>query len=305
MSLKEAISTFVSDGCTLCHGGIDTRSPFAAACEIIRQGKKNLHLISQSSSDIGEILIGAGCIAKVESPYLWMSLGGSGHNYRRAVEKGIPMHVETREYSNLAMALRFIGGSMGVPFIPTKSLIGSDIMKANPDIKVINNPFANGDDQVVLVPSVQPDVAIIHAQRSDMYGNVQIWGVAMSDEYEARAANKVIITCEEIIPTIEIRKIPNMTSIPSYCVDAVVHVPYGSHPTSVTGYYWTDQPFRKAMASMGKTREGFLQWLDEWVLNIKDHDAFLEKLGKERLDRLRELEHDNYQIPEIVKKGGD
>jgi glutaconate CoA-transferase subunit A len=302
MSLSEAIAEFVKDSCLISHGGIDTRSPYAAACEMIRQGKKDLHLVCQSSSDIGEMLIGAGCIRQLEAPYLWMSLGGSGHNYRRAAEKGIPNHIVTREYSNLAMSMRFLAGSMGIPFMATKSLLGSDVIKANPDIKVIPNPF--GHDQVALVSALQPDVAIIHVQRADMYGNAQIWGVAMCDEAEARAAKKVIITCEEIIPTSEIRKIPNMTSIPSYCVDAVVHVPFGSHPTSVTGYYWTDQPFRKAMATAGKTREGFLEWLNEWVLGVKNHDEYLKKLGKTRLDGLAELEHDNYQIPEIVKKGG-
>jgi glutaconate CoA-transferase subunit A len=302
MSLKDAIATFITDGCMFSHGGIDTRSPYAAACEIVRQGKKNLHLVCQSSSDIGELLIGAGCLRKVEAPYLWMSLGGSGHNYRRATEKGIPHHVETREWSNLAMALRFQAGAIGIPFIPTKSLIGSDVIKANADIKVMDDPYGSGP--VALLPALQPDVAIVHVQRSDMYGNAQIWGVAMSDEKEARAAKKVIVTAEEIIPTSEIRKIPNMTSIPGYCVNAVCHVPFGSFPTSVTGIHWTDQPFRKAFATRAKTREGFLEWLDEWVFGLKDHDAFLDKVGRDRLARLAQLEHDNYQIPEIVKKGG-
>lgn len=303
MSLQEAVATYVTDGCLFAQGSIDPRSPVAAAYEIVRQGKKDLHMVCQSSADIGELLIGMGCVRKVEAPYLWMSLAGSAHNYRRATEKSIPRHVETREYSNLAMAMRFVGGAIGVPFMPTKSMLGSDIIKANPDIKVMDDPFGSG--QVVLVPSLQPDVAIIHVQRCDMYGNAQIWGVAVSDDYIARAAKKLIITCEEIIPTSEIRKIPNMTSIPAYCVDAVCHVPYGCYPFCSSGYYWADQPYRKASATASKTRDGFLAWVDEWILGLKNHDEFLAKVGQDRLAKLTQLEHENYQIPDIVRKGGN
>ncbi len=302
MSLKDAISTYVADGCTLAFGSILVRESCAASHEIIRQKKKDLYFVCQSSSDSAEMLIGAGCIKKLEAPYLWMALAGSSPNYRRAVEEGIPHHIETKEYSNLTMAMRFQAGAMGIPFMPTKSLIGTDVLKANQDIKVMDDPFGSG--QIALIPAVQPDVAIIHVQRADMYGNSQLWGVTMSDSSIARAAKKVIITCEEIIPTSEIRKIPNMTAIPSYCVDAVVEVPFGSYPNGLAGYYWMDMPFRKVMAESAKTREGFLKWLEEWIYNLDDFSQFVEKVGKDRLNKLRIMEQENCVIPDIVVNKG-
>ncbi|NPV28011.1 MAG: CoA transferase subunit A [Firmicutes bacterium] len=303
MTLKEAVGEFVTDGCSFALGGLSAREPMATCYEIIRQRKRNLTLVTDSSCDAAELLIAAGCISRIECAYIWIGVIGNGVNYRRAVEKGIPNFIEVEEYSNLGMAARLLAGSMGLPFMPVKTMLGTDIVNVNPRIKVIEDPYGGGP--VALVPAANPDVALIHAQRADKTGNAQLWGCYVNDDIMARAAKHVILTCEEIVPTSEIRKIPNMTVIPGYSVSAVVEVPYGCHPVSFSGYYWMDIPFRREIMAAAKTPEGITAWIDEWVFGVENHAEYLKKVGWERLAALKELEVDNYRIPQIlVEEGG-
>lgn len=298
MSLKDAVQTYLQDGNSFTVSGIAAREPMAVAYEIIRQGKKELNLITATTTDLANLLIGAGCIRKVESAYIWIGVIGNGLNFRRAVEKGVPRRIEVEEYSNYGASLRFLAGAMGVPYMPTSSMLGSDIPKYNPKIKITEDPYTG--KKVALVPAANPDVAFIHVQRSDQAGNCQIWGVTANDINIARASKKVVITCEEIISTKEIRKIPNMTAIPSYCVDAVVEVPFGCHPMFVSGFYWSDIPFRRNFIAANNTQEGFEAWVKDWIYECKDFDEYLARIGKERLDKLIAMEKDNYNIPEII-----
>lgn len=300
MNLEEAVSRFVCNGCSVAYGGIAGREPMAVSYEIVRQRKRDLTFITDTTVDAAEILIAGGCLRRVECAYIWIGVVGVGHNYRRAVEQGIPNHLEVQESSNYGMSMRFMAGALGLPFMPVKSLLASDIIAHNPDIKVIDDPYGSGP--IALVTAAHPDVAFIHVQRADRSGNAQIWGMLGNDDNLARAAKVVVITCEEIIPTSEIRKIPNMTAIPSYCVSAVVEVPFCSHPLPVAGYYWMDIPFRREMVNASRTREGILSWIDEWIYGVKDLDAYREKLGVVRLDKVRQLELDNYRIPFIATK---
>jgi len=297
ISLKEAVKKYTPHGSSITFGGLGARDPFAVAFEIIRQGIKDLTLIASSSMDIANILIGAGCIRKVEGAYIWIGSVGSGLNYRRAVEKGIPLKLEVEEYSNYSASLRFLAGSMNIPFMATRSMLGSDIPTYNQKIKVIADPY-NGEP-VTLVPAANPDVAFIHVQKADVSGNGQIWGILMNDPTISRAAKSVVITCEEIVSTREIRKMSNLTAIPSYCVDAVIQVPFCSHPMWTAGYYWCDLPFRRNFMLNNKSQEDFEKWLKEWVIDTGDWQGYLDKLGQDRLDKLVKLEHDNYKIPEI------
>jgi len=300
MSLEEAVDTFVRDGCSITFGALAAREPMAAAYEIVRQKKKDLTFITESTCDAAEIIIAGGCVRRAECAYIWGGGLGAGYNYRRAVEHGIPLPLEVEEYSNLSASLRFLAGSMGVPFMLTKSLLGSDILNYNPRIKVIDDPYGSGP--VAVVPAAQPDVSFIHVQRADKNGNAQIWGMQMNDDLVARASKQVVLTCEEIIPTREIRRNPNMTTIPSYCVSAVIEVPFGSHPVTTTGYYWMDQPFRGAMVEASKSRAGIEAWMEEWIFSVKDFHAYKEKVGVERLAKLQEMEQDNYRIPELKEE---
>ena len=300
MTLEEVVHRLVNDGCSVAYGGIAGREPMAVSYEIIRQRKRNLTFITDTACDSAEILIAGGCVSRVECAYIWIGVIGVGNNYRRAVEKGIPNYLEIQEYSNFGMSMRFMAAALGLPFMPVKSLLGSDIITHNPHIKVMDDPYGKGP--VALVPAVQPDVAFIHVQRADKSGNAQIWGMLANDDNLARAAKSVVITCEEIIPTSEIRKIPNMTAVPSYCVSAVVEVPFCSHPLPVSGYYWMDIPFRREMVTASKTREGIVSWMEEWIHGLKNFDAYKGKVGLERLARVQQMEFDNYRIPHIVTK---
>ena len=298
MDLKEAVSRYVTNGCSLTLGCMVAREPIAVCYEMIRQGKKDITLITDSTVEPTEIMIAGGCLRKVECAYIWINMGG-GYNYRRAVEKGIPNYLEVEEYSNLGASARFMAGGLGLPCMMTKSMIGSDIITHNPRIKVMDDPYGSGE-KLVLVPAARPDVAFIHVQRADKSGNSQIWGMLGNDDMLARAAKHVVIICEEIIPTREIRKIPNMTAIPDYCVTAVVEEPFACHPNPVAGYYWMDAPFRRSMAAASSTREGIVSWMDEWVHGVKDFKGYTEKVGKDRLAKLQLLEFENYRIPRIV-----
>jgi len=297
MTIEDAVRRFVQDGCSIAYGGIAGREPMAVSYEIVRQRKKNLTFITDTTVDSAEILIAGGCISRVECAYIWIGVVGIGNNYRRAVEKGIPNYLEIQECSNFGMSMRFMAGALGAPFMPVKSLLASDIITHNPKIKVIEDPYGSGP--VALVPAARPDVAFIHVQRADLNGNAQIWGMLGNDDNLARAGKKVVMTCEEIIPTREIRKIPNMTAIPSYCVSAVAEVPFCSHPLPVAGYYWMDIPFRREMVAASKTREGIVSWMDEWIYGLRDFNAYKAKVGAERLSQAQQIERDNYRIPSI------
>jgi len=300
VSLREAVEAFLIDGCSFSYGGIAGREPMAVILEIVRQGYKDLTLLTAVSTDPANILLGAGCLKRIEMAYAWIGIVGSGLNLRRAVEKGVPNYVEVREYSNYAASLRFLAGAMGIPFLPTRTMLGSDIPTYNEDIKITDCPYTG--EKLALVPAASPDVAFIHVQKADRMGNCQIWGVESNDANIARAAKKLVITCEEIISTEEIRSLPNMTAIPYYCVDAVVHLPLGCHPLPVAGYYAMDLPFRREFMQYNHTHEGFRQWLDEWVFSLKDHQEYLEKLGQDRLEKLKKLETDFSPIPVLVKE---
>jgi glutaconate CoA-transferase, subunit A len=302
MTLEEAVSRYVSDGCSVAFGGIAGREPMAVSYELVRQRKRNLTFITATTCDSAEILIAGGCVSRVECAYIWVGVVGVGNNYRRAVEKGIPNYLEIKESSNFAMSMRFMAGALGLPFMPVKSLLGSDILTHNPDIKVMEDPYGSGP--VALVPASRPDVVFIHVQRADTSGNAQIWGMLGNDDNLARAAKTVVITCEEVIPTGEIRKIPNMTAIPSYCVSAVVEAPFCSHPLPVSGYYWMDIPFRREMVAASKTREGIVSWMDEWIFGLKDFAAYKEKVGFGRLAKVQQMEFENYRIPHISNPEG-
>ena len=297
MSLKDAVNEFLSDGESFSFGGIGAREPVAAAHEIIRQRKKDLTFITATTLDSSNILLGAGCLKRIEMAYSWIGVVGSGLNLRRAVEKGVPRKVEVVDYSNFAASCRFLAGAMNIPYMPLRSLLGSDIPKYNKDVIITDDPYSG--DKLALVPAARPDAAFIHVQKADARGNCQIWGILANDVNIARAAERLVVTCEQIVPTAQIRRNPNATAIPCYCVDAVVKVPFGSHPLFVAGCYWSDIPFRRNFMLDDSTQEGFEKWLAEWVYGVDDFNGYFDKIGRERLRKLAEMELDNYKIPEL------
>jgi glutaconate CoA-transferase subunit A len=211
--------------------------------------------------------------------------GGSGYGFRRAYEQGIPRRIEMEDHSNFSVGLALKAAAMGVPFLPTFTGVGGDIVRNHPRIRQIEDPF--GGPSLLAVGALKPDVAIIHVQRADAQGNAHLWGNLGLTVEAAYAARRTIITCEEIVSDAEIRSDPNRTVIPGFLVTAVVEEPGGALPSSVQGYWRRDfEPFLRYHRD-SRTVEGFDAWLREWVLGIPDRASYLRHMESDAVERLR------------------
>lgn len=290
VTMREAIARYVPDGASVAMGlALEPLIPYAAGHEIIRQQRRGLTLIGPISDILFDELIGAGCVEKITAAWVGNVSEGLGHCYRRAVEKGIPLRITVEEHSNFTISLALTAASLGSPYIPTRSLLGSDIIRQNPTFRQERSPFT--DEPLVLVPALRPDVTIIHAQRSDEDGNAHAWGSLGISKEAMLAARDVILVTEEIVPREVIVSDPNRVIGPSFKVRAVVHEPWGAHPSPVQGHYNRDHQFFHEYHLRTRTPEGFQQWLNEWVLQTADRAAYLAKLGEERKQNLAAQEH--------------
>ncbi|MEN6328112.1 MAG: CoA-transferase [Syntrophomonas sp.] len=297
MTAQEAIAKYVHEECYL---GI-TISPVPASLiwEMVRQRDriKTLDIVITSQNSMASILIGSGLVRKIEMAYNWGAIEGEDKVFRRAVEQGIPRPLEVEDYSNMGAAMRWLAAAMGLDFMPTKSQLGSDIIKYNPKIKVIKDPYTGRP--ISLVPASYPDVAVIHAARADEIGNVQCYGLFGNTDTLARAAKHVIVSVEEIITSAEIRRMPNLTTIPYYYVDAVVHSPFGAHWRESSYYYPHDVAFGLDAFQQFATREGFDAWADKYIHGTKDWHEYCQLVGYDRLYRLLQSEHKYQQFGEV------
>jgi acyl CoA:acetate/3-ketoacid CoA transferase alpha subunit len=279
MGEQEAVRQFVFDGCyigTELYGTV--RCPMSLTREVVRQGVKDLRVCGQGVLEL-DLWLAAGMVKKLDITYIGLEVYGTSHALRRAVESG---QVESCvEWSNGAITWRMKATAMGVPFLPTRSMLGTDTLKYSA-AKVIEDPF--GGLPIALVPALVLDVALIHVHRADKYGNCQVEGISGFAVEMSRACKRLIVSAEEIIPTEEIRKNPDQTMIPYYLVDAVVHAPYGSHPGEMAYLYGRDEPGIKEWVEMSKSAEGAREYLDKYVFGLKDHDEYLELIGKKRLE---------------------
>lgn len=295
MPMREAIAQFVPSGSTVVAGAaLEALIPFAAGHEIIRQRVRDLTLVGPISDILFDQLIGAGCVSKVVAAWVGNVSAGLGHNYRRACEQGIPHRLQVWDHSNFTISLALLAGGLGAPYIPTYSLLGSDLPKTNPSLKEATSPF--GGEKVMLVPALQPDVAILHVQRSDEDGNAHAWGNLGISEEAALASKRVIIVAEEIVPREIILSDPNRVPAPSFKVTAVVHEPGGAHPSPVQGYYNRDHEFYHEYHRATRSAEGNESWLSDWVIGVKDRAEYLQKLGEARWRGLQRKEH-RYAAP--------
>ena len=284
-SLHDAIAQEVEDGMSIAMGcGLESLIPFAASYEIIRQEKNNLTLIAPISDMQFDQLIGAGCAKKIIASWVGNVAAGLGHNYRRAAEAGIPRPIEIEEHSNFTIGLGLQAAATGLSFLPTKTVRGSDFRSEN-QFASVRCPFTN--EELLAVRAIKPDVAILHVQRADREGNAHAWGNFGVMREAGLATKRVILTCEEIVDHDVILSDPNRNVIPGFVVTSVVHEPFGSHPSPTQGYTRRDDNFYFEYHKETRSREGFEQWLQKWVLDVKDHRGFLELLGKERMERLR------------------
>ncbi|MGH9464641.1 MAG: CoA transferase subunit A, partial [Thermoanaerobaculia bacterium] len=217
--------------------------------------------------------------------FSWAGNPGAGPLYalRRAVEAGIPHPLELEEYSHFGMVARFAAGAAKLPFMPLRSFAGSDLPKVNPSIRTVPCPYTG--EEIATVPALNPDVAIIHVQRSDAAGNAQIWGLLGVQKEAAFASHRVIVVAEEIVPESAIRADPNRTLIPGMIVSAVVHEPWGAHPSYAQGFYDRDNDFYVGWRDISQDRARLEGYLDEWILDLPDRAAYVERMG-ERLTRL-------------------
>jgi glutaconate CoA-transferase subunit A len=290
MSMHGAIEKFVPDGSSVVMGtALESLIPFAAGHEIIRQRRRELTLIGPISDILFDQLIGAGCASKVIAAWVGNVSAGLGHNYRRAFEQQIPHPIEIQDHSNLTISLALLAAGLGSPYIPTYSLLGSDLTSTNPTFQVMASPL-NGE-RTLLVPALTPDLAILCVQRSDDEGNAHAWGSLGLSEEAAMAAKRVMIVTEEIVPREVIVSDPNRVIAPSFKVCAVVHARGGAHPSPVQGYYNRDHDFYNEYHRATRTREGFEQWLEQWVLGVENRAGYLIKLGERPWSELQLKEH--------------
>jgi glutaconate CoA-transferase, subunit A len=284
-SMREAIAAYVVDECSVCIEGFTGFISFAAGHEIIRQRRRGLTLIRMTPDLIYDQMIAAGTARKLIFSYTGNPGVGSLYCIRRAVEKSIPCPLELEEYSHYGLVGRYAAGATRSPFFALRSYIGSDMLAANPLIKLIDDPYGTG--KIAVVPPLNPDVAILHAQRADRHGNTQLWGLLGMQKEVAFASKHVIVAVEEIVDESVIRADPNRTLIPGLIVDAVVHSRYGAHPSYVQGYYDRDNESYLAWDKLSQEHAAVIAWLDEWVYGLENHAAYLRKLGQERFDKLK------------------
>jgi glutaconate CoA-transferase, subunit A len=282
MSLSEAIARYVHDGDTIYAAGFTHLIPFAAGHEIIRQGRKDLVLARATPDLLYDQMVAAGCARKVIFSYMGNPGVGSLRIVRAAIEAG---SLEWEEYSHFGMISRLQAGATGLPFMPMNPTAAGDLEQENPNHRTVTDPYSG--NAVVVVPALKPDVAIVHVQRVDADGNAHIWGIIGEQKEAAFAAERVILTAEEIVDEAIIRSDPNRTLIPGFIVDAVCQVPYCAHPSYTQGYYDRDNPFYLDWDEVSKTQESVQKYLDEWVYGVKDRAEYWEKLGPETHTRLR------------------
>jgi glutaconate CoA-transferase subunit A len=290
MALDAALERFVPDGASIVMGtALEALIPFAAGHQLIRQRRSGLELIGPISDMLFDQLIGAGAVRRVTAAWVGNVSAGLGHNYRRAVEHGIPRELELEEHSNFSVGLGLLAAGMGVPYLPTRTLLGSDLARHNPRIQ----PAAPG---LLHIQAIEPDVAILHVQRADVEGHAHCWGNLGITREAGLAARSVILTAEEIVDAQVILSDPNRILLPPHRVSAVVHAPGGAHPSPVQGFYARDHAFFAEYHQATRERGGFLRWLDEWVLELADLEQYRRKLG----DRFLALRPERAQLAAAV-----
>ncbi|HEY47377.1 MAG: 3-oxoadipate--succinyl-CoA transferase [Anaerolineae bacterium SM23_ 63] len=284
MSMQEAIARHVNDGDMVAIEGFTACICFAAGHEIIRQGRRDLVLCRMTPDLIYDQMIAAGCARKLIFSYLGNPGVGSLHAIRRAVERDIPTPLEIEEYSHFGMVSRYTAGAHRLPFYPLHSYTGSDLPRVNPMIRFVESPYDG--KSIAVVPPLNPDVVIIHAQRADRDGNTHLWGLLGVQKEAAFAARHVIVVVEELVQEQVIRSDPNRTIIPGLIVDAVVQEPFGAHPSYVQGYYDRDNQFYLHWDELSRDETSTQTWLEEWVIGVKDRAEYLQKLEVSTLQRL-------------------
>ena len=281
-TLRAAVGAHLHDGDTLAIEGFTHLISFAAAHEVIRQGRRGLTLARLTPDLVYDQMVAAGCAAKLIFSWLGNPGVGSLHAIRRAIEAG---QLAIEEYSHHGMVARYAAGASRLPFFPLRSYDGSDLAAANPLIRRVASPYDG--EEIAVVPPLNPDVTIIHAQRADADGNLQAWGIVGVQREAALAARRVIAVVEELVDPSVIRADPDRTLLPGTVVDAVCIEPFGAHPSFAQGHYDRDNRFYREWDAISREPARLSAWLAEWVLGLEGRAAYVARMGPEALDALR------------------
>jgi glutaconate CoA-transferase subunit A len=288
LTMREAITDLVPDGASVALGlQMEQMIPFAAGHEIIRQEKRGLTLIGPISDILFDQIIAAGCVEQVIAAWVGNVMMGSAYNFRRGVENN---QIKIINMTNFTVALALQAGAMGVPFLPTRTALGSDVAKGNHFFYQVFSPF-EPKESLHAVRALNPDVTIVHVQRADCEGNAHCWGNFGVMIEGVRAAKRVIVVAEEIVETEVIASDPNRTVLPGFLVNAVVECRYGAHPSPVQGYYKRDDAFFRQYHEQTKTKADSDAWLDRWVYSTGDRPAYMNQLGACRVEDLGVKQH--------------
>ncbi len=274
--MAQAIERFVPDGATVAMGvALEPLIPFAAGHEMIRRRRRDLELVGPISDSLFDQLIGAGCVRRVTAAWIGNVSEGLGHCYRRACENAVPHPLEVHDHSNFSVSLALWAATWNVPSLPTRTLLGSDILRTNPNLVPA--------DGLVHVSAVRPDVTIVHVQRADEDGRAHAWGPLGISEEAGLAAEQVIVSCEELVDANVTLSDPNRILFPETKVVAVVHEPGGAHPSPVQGFFKRDHAFYRAYADESRSLEGFEAWLRRWVLDVPDRATYMSRIDTESI----------------------
>jgi glutaconate CoA-transferase subunit A len=284
-TMRDAIAELVRDGDTVAIEGFTHLISFAAGHEIIRQRRRDLTLARLTPDVIYDQMVAGGVAAKLI--FSWLGNPGVGglNAIRRRIEHDDPAPLAVEEYSHFGMVGRYTAGAANLPFYPLRSYFETDLPAANPLIRPIESPY--GDGTVYAVPPLKPDVTIVHAQRATAAGDTQVWGLLGCQKEAAFAADRVIVVVEELVDESIVRADPNRTIIPGLIVDAVVVEPFGAHPSYVQGSYDRDNRFYIDWDPISRDEATTQAWLREWVFDLDSRQAYVEKLGPERVASLR------------------
>jgi glutaconate CoA-transferase, subunit A len=272
--LKEAIATHVRDGQCLALEGFTHLIPFAAGHEIVRQGRRDLHLLRMTPDLIYDQLIGMGCARRLTFSWGGNPGVGSLHRLRDAVEHGWPGPLELDEHTHAGIAAAYCAGAARLPFATLRGYLGTDLAEANPRVRSVECPFTG--ERLAAVPALNPDVTVLHAQRADRRGNVAIHGIVGAQREAALAAATLVVTVEEVVD--ELPPAMNSIVLPHWIVTAVAHCPGGAYPSYVQGHYERDNAFYQRWDAIARERGTFRAWMDEHVLGCRDHATFLARL---------------------------
>jgi glutaconate CoA-transferase subunit A len=276
-TLREAIATHVRDGASVALEGFTHLIPFAAGHELIRQRRRDLHLIRLTPDLIYDQMIGAGCARKLTFSWGGNPGVGSLHRLRDAVEHGWPHPLELDEHSHAGLAAAYVAGAARLPFGTLRGYLDNDLAAANPRIGRVTCPFTG--EVLAAVPAINPDVTILHAQRADRAGNVALHGIVGAQREAALAAGTLIVTVEEIVD--ELPPMMNAIVLPHWIVHAVVACPGGAYPSYAHGHYARDNAYYQRWDAIARSRGTFTAWLDTHVLGTDDHAGFLARLRAE------------------------